>query len=380
MTVNLVIIQPTSFCNLNCSYCYVPDRLVAGSMSDDTLSNFFRTLFDSDLGEECRIVWHAGEPLVSGIEFYERMFAIQARHNVKAQRIDHWIQTNGTMIDDAWCTFFEEHNVRISLSMDGPKFIHDQHRVDRRGRGSFDRVFRAVQLLKKRGITYQVLSVLTRDALDYPEEYFRFFLEHGIDRVAFNIDELNVQTKRSTMVSEQGAADREELTRKYKGFVGTLFELWKKHYREIDIRELSQMYHVVNEKSKNPAFRRISEEQFGMEVLNVKKNGDVSTFSPELIEGNDGNPDAFVLGNVHQLISFTELTRLPKYQAIEAEVHAGIEKCRRTCAYFDFCGGGHLSAKYFENGTFDCTETEYCKLHRMALVDVVVDSLSARTH
>jgi uncharacterized protein len=161
--------------------------------------------------------------------------------------------------------------------------------------------------------------------------------------------------------------------------VKDLFELWKQFYREIEIRELSQMYQIVNEKAKNVQFRRVSEEHFGMEVLNVKKNGDVSTFSPELVEGNDGDPNTFVLGNLREIAKFEDLADTAAYKRIEGEVQAGIEKCRRTCAYFDFCGGGHLSAKYFENGTLDCAETEYCKLHRQALVDVVLDNLAAAT-
>jgi uncharacterized protein len=376
MSISLVIVQSTSFCNLDCSYCYVPDRSIKGSISDETLSHFFRVLFSSDLSDDCRIVWHAGEPLVSGIAFYERMLEIQRHHNTRGRRIAHWIQTNGTLIDEAWCAFFKQNSVSISISVDGPAFLHDRHRTDRGGRGSFHRVFRGVELLKRWKIPYQVLSVITREALNFPDEYFEFLLENGIERSAFNIEELNAQTKRSSMVSKEDLADREDLMREYKHFVGTLFNLWKRNYQEIEIRELSQMYHIVNEKSKNLAFRRVSEEQFGMEVLNIKKNGDVSTFSPELIEGNDGDPDSFVLGNVRDLTSFAELMHTPRYKAIEDEVHTGIEKCRKSCAYFDFCGGGHLSAKYFENGTFACTETDYCKLHRQALVDVVLDNLS----
>jgi uncharacterized protein len=379
MSISLIIMQPTSFCNLDCSYCYVPDRAVKGSMSDETLKQFFRVLFNSDLAESCRIVWHAGEPLVSGRGFYEKMFAIQHLCNTSKKPISHWIQTNGTLIDESWCAFFKEKGIRISISMDGPEFLHDSHRVDRAGNGSFQKVLRAINLLKHWEVPYQVLSVITRDALNYPEEYFAFFLDNGIAQVAFNIEELNVQKKRSSMVSERGSTDGDEISRKYKTFVAKLFDLWKHHYQSINIRELSQMYHIVNEKSKNPAFRRVSEEHFGLEILNVKKNGDVSTFAPELIEGNDGNPDTFVLGNVHQLRSFTDLMQTPKYSVIEAEVMSGIEKCKNTCAYFDFCGGGHLSAKYFENGTFDCTETEYCKLHRQALVEAVLDNLSNHT-
>jgi uncharacterized protein len=377
MSTSLVVMQPTSLCNLNCSYCYVPERRSKATMTEETLASFFRVFFNSDLAKECRIVWHAGEPLAAGKGFYRTMFAIQDRHNHAGRPVDHWIQTNGTLIDDAWCELFRDHRIRISLSLDGPQHIHDRHRRDWSGRGSFAKAVRALDYLKAWGIEYQVLSVLTRHALDYAEEYFHFFLDRGVEHVGFNIEELNVQTRGSSMVASEDSADRAELTARYRSFIATLFELWKLHYQRIEIRELSQMYDVVNEKAKNLRFRRVAEEHVGMDVLNVKKNGDVSTFSPELIEGNDGDPNAFVLGNVDGIARFEELKQTAKYRSMEAEVHAGMEKCRRTCAYFDFCGGGHLSAKYFENGTFDCTETYYCRLHRQHLADVVLDSLAS---
>jgi uncharacterized protein len=368
--------QATSLCNLDCSYCYVPGRLRSERMSDETLEHVFRVLFASELAPQCRVLWHAGEPMTAGLPFYRRALDVERRHNVTGRPVEHWIQTNGTLVDDEWCRFFRDHGFFVSLSIDGPEFLHDAHRRDWSGRPTFARVMRALELFRSWGIELQVLSVLTRESLPYAKEYFRFFVENGVERVGFNIEELNVQTGRSSMVAD-AAADREALTGEYKRFVATLFALWKEAHRDIEIRELSETYQTVNEKVKNPRFRRVSEEQVGMDVLSVKRNGDVFTFSPELLEGNDGDPDAFVLGNVAHIVCFEELARTEKYLRIAGEVRAGIERCRRSCAYFDFCGGGHLAAKYFENGTFDCTETEFCKLHRQAIVDVVIDGLAA---
>jgi len=158
--------------------------------------------------------------------------------------------------------------------------------------------------------------------------------------------------------------------------MSTMFNSWRKHHKLINIREFSQMYHIINEKIKNPTFARRSEEHEGLSVLNIKKNGDISTFSPELIEGNNGNPDEFKIGNVTAINSFSELIENEKYKTLKTLVNNGINKCKNNCEYFDFCGGGHLSAKYFENGTFDSTETNYCKLHRQTLVNVIMDNLT----
>src|SRR5260221_11553538 len=133
--------------------------------------------------------------------------------------------------------------------------MHDRDTVDRSGRGSFQKVIRAINLLRQWEIPHNVLSVLTVDSLDYPEEYFDFLVENNIAYSGFNIEETNVQTKRSSMVTKEEPS-RRDLTRQYKNYVATLFELWKQHYQTMQIRDISQMYHIVNEKSKNPAFRR----------------------------------------------------------------------------------------------------------------------------
>ena len=35
--LELLVLQPTPFCNINCSYCYLPDRQSTRRMTPDTL-------------------------------------------------------------------------------------------------------------------------------------------------------------------------------------------------------------------------------------------------------------------------------------------------------------------------------------------------------
>jgi uncharacterized protein len=375
MGVRLVVMQSTSFCNLDCKYCYLPDRSVKGNIEIDVLTNFFRVLFNSHLAEHCRIVWHAGEPLVSGIPFFESVFEIQQRYDDHRSTIEHWVQTNGTLINDEWCQFFKTNNIHVSVSLDGPKSMHDHFRKDRKGGGTFANVELAVRRLQQWKVKYNVLSVVTRNSLPHADEYFSYLLSLGVRRVGINIEELNVQAGHSSMVL--GAPhDFEILRNEYIIFLRRLFQLWKSHQEQIEIREFAQLCRVVTAKVKCEEFCRTSEEHVGLEILNVKKNGDVSTFAPELVESRDGDKDFFRVGNVKELSSFDELHATEKFVAIETEVNAGIAKCRASCEYFDFCGGGHLSAKYFENGTLNSSETKYCQLHRKAMTDVVLDGIA----
>ena len=376
MSISLVVMQPTSFCNLACSYCYLPDRSVKGTMSEEVLAHFFRVMFNSQIAEHCRIVWHAGEPLACGKRFFESALRIQRQYAHYGSKIEHWIQTNGSLINDDWCEFFKENNIRISVSLDGPQEMHDHTRKNRKGFGTHASVVAAIRRLQHWGVTYNALSVITRNSLAKPREYFQSMVDLGVRRVGINIEELNSQSGSSSMVQED-TADFEVLKSEYRSFFSALFQLWKDNHQSFEIREFAQLYRVVNEKLKRGTFARTSEEHSALEILNIKKNGDVSTFAPELIESRDGDKDFFVLGNVKHLSNFESLLATDNFSSIETDVKAGIEKCRASCEYFDFCGGGHLSAKYFENGTLDSAETRYCQLHRKCMTDVVLAGLSA---
>ena len=42
--------------------------------------------------------------------------------------VTHSFQTNGTLVNEAWCAFFAEERVSVGVSIDGPKHLHDRHR------------------------------------------------------------------------------------------------------------------------------------------------------------------------------------------------------------------------------------------------------------
>ena len=131
MRTQLVVIQPTSLCNINCRYCYLPYRSVNKHISMGTLSQIFKRLFSSPfVADKLTIVWHAGEPLLLPPSFYEEAFHLTQQYNTQGVCVTHSFQTNGTRITQQWCDFFKKHNVQLGVSIDGPKSIHDANRVD----------------------------------------------------------------------------------------------------------------------------------------------------------------------------------------------------------------------------------------------------------
>ncbi len=87
--VKLVVIQPTPFCNLNCDYCYLPDRRSKDKLSLDLIEPIFKNLFNSKfIDKQFTVVWHAGEPLTMPVTFYESAFE-------KINRLDRELNSKG---------------------------------------------------------------------------------------------------------------------------------------------------------------------------------------------------------------------------------------------------------------------------------------------
>jgi uncharacterized protein len=364
----MVVLQPTTFCNIDCKYCYLPDRAQKKRMSLDVVGRVASEVFSSPLFYgEVVFLWHLGEPLSVPIEFYENAFAEIERISRENNRNYVLVfQTNATLLNSDWVSLIQRHQVRVGVSIDGPAFIHDRQRMTRSSRGTHAAVLNGVQLLKAANIPFGVIAVLTDFTLDYPDEFFGFFCEHGIEEVGFNIDELEgVHT--STSFSRDGAMQR------YKHFLSRLIELADSHDGVIKLREVS----------KNLRTLCLQTEPYNLankplRILNVDSEGNFSTFCPELVAATSTKYGDFVMGNILQ-DSLSTLLANPVFQLVHGEVERGLALCKESCEYWAFCGGGEPSSKFFQYGRFDVTETTTCKIHKQATVDVVLGYLEKKS-
>src|SRR6266581_8226001 len=164
--IQLLVVQPTPFCNIDCRYCYLPDRTNKAVVAEATLANLFSQVFASGwIRDGVTIVGHAGEPMVLPIDFYRGAFRLIDGLKPADLAVTHSFQTNGTLIDDAWCDFFAEEHVNIGVSIDGPKRLHDRNRLTRSGRGTFDKTIVGIRLLRRYDVPFHVISVLSTASL-----------------------------------------------------------------------------------------------------------------------------------------------------------------------------------------------------------------------
>jgi uncharacterized protein len=371
--LRLVVLQPTSLCNLNCRYCYVVGRQDPARMDDATLEAAIRAVLESSLVDGyVEFLWHAGEPLTAGIPFYEHAFALAEHYRPRDLAVGHSIQTNGTLINERWVALLAQHDVQVGLSLDGPAWLHDRHRPTWSGRGSHSHAMRGLRLLQEAGIPIGALCVLTRDSLEVPDEIYDFFVGAAVGSVGFNIEETEGAHRRSSLSKGRPPLGL------YRRFMERIWERWSAEPERLQIRELDRVLRVLLERGRDATWHPDPDETIGFRNVTIDKDGNVTTFSPEFGGGVGQGTMDFVLGNVHRQ-PLDELATSERYRELASAVQEGVDACRATCGYFDLCGAGFVSNKYFEHGTVRATETVSCRLHRMALTDVVLEQLVAES-
>ena len=153
--IGLVVLQSTGFCNIDCSYCYLPGRAVKQTMDLGTVRELSQLIFDKTLlNRELDIVWHAGEPLTLPPSYYAEAVEILEEARPREIIAHYGVQTNGTLIDDEWIDLFRRHKFTVGVSLDGPRDLHDRCRKFRNGLGSHDRVIAGISKLQAAGIPF----------------------------------------------------------------------------------------------------------------------------------------------------------------------------------------------------------------------------------
>jgi uncharacterized protein len=349
-----VLMQPTTLCNLDCAYCYLPHRSVDRRMPVAVAGAVAATVNEwASRVDRFSVVWHGGEPLAAGRDHLAALMA-------PFQGVEHHVQTNATLIDDAWCEFFVRHGMEIGLSVDGPA-TRTALRVDRSGRPAYERIMRGVEALRRHGIRFAVICVVSDPGPGLAAELYRYFTELGCYWLGVNIEEREgVNTRDNTRAEEA-----------VRGFWAELTAAWRADPC-IELREIEWSLHYLAAALRGEEDTVLPRRRDP--VPTIAHDGRVVLFSPELA-GFDRAPGYgdFALGDVltsglHEIVGAAA-----RPTGWVAEYFAGVERCRASCPYFGFCGGAHASNRFFELGRFDATETEHCRNTKIRLLEGVLD-------
>jgi uncharacterized protein len=352
-----VVMQPTTLCNLDCTYCYLPHRAlnrrmpvaVAAAVAADV--NVWAAAND-----RFSVVWHGGEPLAAGRAALAELMAPFAG-------VEHHVQTNATLIDDAWCEFFATHEVRVSVSVDGPAY-RNAERVTRAGRPAYDRIERGIAALRAHGVPFSALCVVSDPRPELAGELYRYFLDLGCDVLGINIEEQEGVNGRANGHAEEAV----------RGFWAALVAAWRRDPR-IHVREIEHVLRYAGAVLAGAADDVLPRRLDPIPTIGV--DGGVFVLSPELAGFTDERYGDFSSGNVLATPLRQILCGAASGAGWVGEFLAGVEMCRATCPYFGFCGGAHAANRYFELDRFDATETDHCRNSKIRLLEGVLDHAAA---
>jgi uncharacterized protein len=363
--IEVVVVQPTPFCNIDCAYCYLPDRSNPARIAQETIAVLFGKVFDSGwAAEEVTAIWHAGEPLVMPVAFYREAFAAIAALCPPGIEISHSIQTNGMLITDEYCALFRDWRVKLGVSLDGPRPIHDAKRRTRAGQGTFDRTMAGIRRLQANDVPFHVISVLGEASLDQPDEMHDFYADSGIAHVCFNVEE-----SEGSHASALFAAG--DLDTRFRTFLRRFWKRARAEGRIEFIREVDGMIRLVF-RPDELAIHNHQVEPLGM--FNVDWAGRVSSFSPELLGLTNAAYNDYIIGDI-RTDTLEQIRASPWLARMSADIAEGVAACARECGYYSVCGGGAPVNKLTENGSFASTRTKYCSLTQIAAADLILESL-----
>ena len=195
-------------CNMECDYCYYLEKSELYKdrkeykMQENLLERFIDGYINSQTTPAVLFVWHGGEALIRGIDFFRKAIRLQQQYG-RGREISNAIQTNGLLLNDEWCRFFKDNNFLVGISIDGPERIHDHYRKNCGGKGTFKQVMRGIELLHRHGIEFNTLSVIHDYNVDYPIIIYRFFKDIGsrfmqftpiVERLGTRLDGLEMLT------------------------------------------------------------------------------------------------------------------------------------------------------------------------------------------
>lgn len=348
-----VLMKPSSsMCNMSCDYCFYCDEAQKrtqesfGFMSEQTLKNIIRKTMLRAKGM-ISYAYQGGEPTLRGLDFFKKAVAYQKQYNKNQIQVHNALQTNGYVIDEEWCRFFQENHFLIGLSVDGTKETHDALRHTKNGGDTYARINEAAKLMDRYGVDYNILTVVTPAIADNIRTIYHSYQKRGWNYQQYiacldPLDEGHGKTPFSLPPE------------KYGQFLVTLFDLWYedlKHGCQPYIRQFENYIGLA------AGYMAESCDQRGTCGIQNVVEADGSVYPCDFYM-----LDEYCLGNFneHRMDHINEMRK--EIGFVERSMKLD-EKCG-VCKYYRICRGGCQRNRDLNPGT-GLYENYFCKSYQM---------------
>lgn len=338
----------TERCNLNCRYCYIPEKMrrKGKHMSEEAVIEALRLLkayFKESSGKTLRpkIIFHGAEPLLN-------KKALRSAIEKFSDDFTFGIQTNTVLLDTETVSFLKSHKVSIGISLDGPTAeTVDKTRRSWSGEGVFGSVLEAMELLKGYD-AWSVIGTITTENVRSLPGLVTFLHENEVPTSLLNI-------VRCTLPSARKIKPEDSLAALY--FIEALetsYKLYKESGRKLVVANFANILISILAPTARRLMCDISPCGGGRSFFAITPSGDIFPCS-EFI-----GLKHFKGGNIFR-DSIKDTLKSEPFKLVTGRKVENIEPCRR-CAIRHFCGSPCPAEAYEMNGGMDKTGA-FCEFY-----------------
>ena len=355
-----IVAKVSKRCNIRpaCAYCYDYDAQSDSPQHDmtiPTLENMIRTSVGDPTLHKVRFVWHGGEPLIVGKEFYTRAIEFQDKYAQPGSIITNRLQTNAVALDDEWIDFFKENNFNMESSFDA--FDND------RTRGQTTKVLENLLHAKERGLAPgNTMFICTKQNVDRLREAYDFF-----DKIGLNFNP-------SPIIALGKACQNHDMAitpKEYREALTDLMDyyLLERTERKIKIRFLDAIMNSVV-----TGDQQICSHGFCVyEFLSTDHKGDIYPCAK-------ANEPDWCFGSVNTIGGFSEVFQTERYKKYAQECTQRVEGCAiedngKPCEILQYCKGGcasnAISAGGYSKRDFYCETYKIVFNHALDIIEKI---------
>lgn len=315
-------------CNLACRYCYYLGKGPSGPaaaparMPEALLESYIAQHIAASPDEIVRFSWHGGEPTILGVDYFRGVVAIERRLCPPGRTIANGLQTNGTLLDDEWGRFLAAEGFAVGLSLDGPRGLHDRHRLTRGGGPSFDDAMRGYDVLRRHGVPTEILCVVGASNARRPLEVYGFFREIGARFVTF------LPLVEARPEAPGGVSAETVRPEAWGDFLCAVFDEWVE-------RDIGRIKIQIVEEAARTAFGQEHSLCIFRPVCGavpvLERNGDLYSCDHFVDPGHR-------LGNIGE-VPLVELIESPLQRAFGGAKSDRLPSVCRACEVLDMCNG-----------------------------------------
>ncbi|WP_312519417.1 radical SAM/SPASM domain-containing protein [Anaerospora sp.] len=323
-----VLVMPTNACNMNCVYCFHKQHYENSDfMNLETIKQLFSITLP--FYKKVTFLWHGGEPMLMGQDFYKSVLSLQKGSNCK---IINSMQTNLTLMNPEFAAFMCDNGISVSGSYDGIR------NADLRGND--EAILRGRKMILDRGGRCGTIMVVSQRNIDNLIESYNFFKENQMN-YSLNFYVPSIDSRNPSLELHE-----DEAIWRMKEF----YDYWR-YDRECNI-EVSFFRQLID----FILFRKKTLCSFTSCLgrwVGVRHDG-------EIVPCNRYFPPKYSFGNVFDYSNIRGAFESEGFVNILSEAIIRRDKCK-SCEIYDFCNGGCNHVSYNETG-IENNEGVSCKI------------------